>query len=111
LQNLPDTAVDVVHMDFRHPPAERWPVIIAADVIYEKRFIEPLADFLDRTLEAEGTVLLAEPNRMIAAPFFDALTARDFRYRRNARMTTLHLREVEISVYEITRRSSRSPAP
>lgn len=103
LQNVPGAAVEVVHMDFRHPPAQRWPVIIAADVIYEKRFIEPLADFLAATLETDGSILLAEPNRMIAIPFFEALVTRGFQYRRYARDVRLHGREVEISVYEITR--------
>ena len=104
LQNLQEDAVDVVDMDFRHPPAETWPLILAADVIYEKRFIEPLADFLETTLEADGRILLAEPNRVIAIPFFEELTRRGFRYERHSRMTLLHGREVEISVYNISRR-------
>ncbi len=110
-QNLPGVAVNVRHMDFRHPPEERWPLILAADVIYEKRFVKPLADFLDQVLQTDGTVLLAEPNRVIAIPFFEALTARGFRYRRHARMTRLHDREVEISVYEITKGSIAPPLP
>jgi predicted nicotinamide N-methyase len=111
MQNVPDALVDVVHMDFRHPPAERWPVIIAADVIYEKRFVEPLANFLDRTLQTDGTVLLAEPNRVIAIPFFETLTVRGFRYRRHAHMATLHGRTAEISIYEITRAQVPASSP
>jgi predicted nicotinamide N-methyase len=104
MQNLQEDTVAVVDMDFRQPPDETWPLILAADVIYEKRFIAPLADFLDHTLEADGHILLAEPNRVIAIPFFEELTKRGFRYERYSRMTTLHGREVEISVYDIARR-------
>ncbi len=110
LQNLPAQDVAVVDMDFRHPTGERWPLILAADVIYEKRFIEPLTDFLERTLSDDGTLLLAEPNRMIAIPFFDALTQRGFHYHRHAHNTLLHEREVEISIYEVTRSASARSA-
>jgi predicted nicotinamide N-methyase len=106
LQNVPDCSVDVRLMDFRDRPRERWPIIIAADVIYEKRFIEPLADFLDRAIEADGGIILAEPNRLIAVPFFEALTARGFRYTRHSRTTRLYDRSVEISIYEISKQKS-----
>jgi len=101
LQNVPDHLVDIRTMDFRNTPAERWPLILAADVIYETRFIKPLADFLDHTIEEDGCILLAEPNRLIAVPFFEALAARGFRYTRGSRFAELHGRRVEISLYEI----------
>jgi predicted nicotinamide N-methyase len=101
LQNVPECAAEMRVMDFRSPPKERWPLILAADVIYEKRFIEPLADFLDRTVTDDGRILLAEPNRLIAVPFFEALTVRGFRYTRGSRFAELHGRRVEISLYEI----------
>jgi predicted nicotinamide N-methyase len=103
LRNIPDARVDIRLMDFRDEPEEQWPVILAADVIYEQRFVEPLADFLDRALEPGGVALLAEPNRLIAVPFFEALTARGFHYERHSVVTELHARSVEISIYTITR--------
>ncbi|MFZ1728872.1 MAG: 50S ribosomal protein L11 methyltransferase [Bacteroidota bacterium] len=108
LQNVPDNPVDVRLMDFREHPAERWPLILAADVIYEKRFVEPLADFLDHAIEADGSIILAEPNRLIAVPFFEALTARGFRYTRISRSADLHDRVVEISIYEIGKKKPQS---
>lgn len=103
LQNLQDSTPDISYMDFREPPREQWPVILAADVIYEHRFVEPLVNFLDRILTDDGSIYLAEPNRMIAIPFFEELTNRGFRYERHSRDTELHGRKVEISVYVITR--------
>lgn len=41
----------------------RWPVILAADVLYEERDIEPVLDVFERVLEPGGLVWLAEPGR------------------------------------------------
>ena len=103
LRNIPGAEADIRLMDFRDAPDEQWPLILAADVIYEKRFVEPLAAFLDRALEPGGEIFLAEPNRLIAVPFFEALTSRGFRYERRSLVTDLHSRSVDISIYTITR--------
>lgn len=42
---------------------ERWPVVLAADVLYEQRDIEPVLDVLERITAEDGLVLLAEPGR------------------------------------------------
>jgi len=110
LQNCPGYEPDVRYLDFRDPPTERWPVIIGADVIYESRFITPLVHFLRTVLEKDGMFLLAEPNRLIAVPFFEALAADGFHWRRHARETELHGRTVEISVYEISRSCAATPS-
>ena len=102
--NVPGVAAEFLPLDFRVPPSRSWPLILAADVIYEQRFIEPLAEFLQRTLAPGGRILLAEPNRIIAAPFFDALETRGFRYTRQSRFADLHGRLAEVSVYEIRRK-------
>ncbi|MCZ7557778.1 MAG: methyltransferase [Bacteroidia bacterium] len=103
--NLPGVEAEFLELDFRQPPSRQWPLILAADVIYEKRFVEPLAAFLDATLTHDGQVLLAEPNRLIAVPFFETLTARGFRYERQSRFPNLHGRTAEVSVYTIQRRA------
>lgn len=43
--------------------------IWGADIIYEKRFIEPVTTFLDRHLEPGGTVWIAEPGRSVYNDF------------------------------------------
>lgn len=42
---------------------KKWPVILAADVLYEQRDIEPVLDVLQRITAPDGMVLLAEPGR------------------------------------------------
>lgn len=40
-----------------------WPIILAADVLYEERDIEPVLDVFERVLAPNGTIWLAEPGR------------------------------------------------
>lgn len=42
---------------------KQWPVVLAADVLYEQRDIEPVLNVLDRITDPDGIVLLAEPGR------------------------------------------------
>ena len=46
---------------------ETWPVVLAADVLYEQRDIEPVLAVLDRITAPDGLVLLAEPGRRPAS--------------------------------------------
>ena len=48
-----------------------YPVVLAADVLYERRDVEPLLDLMDRLLEPDGVVLLAEPGRNPARVFLE----------------------------------------
>ncbi len=66
----PQTAL----LDWREPDLDRrFDCILAADVAYEERFFQPLLNCLKDLLAEDGKVLLGEPNRAIAGPFFTAL--------------------------------------
>ena len=41
----------------------RWPVILAADVLYEQRDVEPILDVFERVLQPGGWILLADQDR------------------------------------------------
>jgi len=101
--NINNGVSEFVNLDFRRPPDQRWPVILAADIVYEKRYIKPLADFFSQCLEEKGLLLLAEPNRMIAIPFFKALTERGFGYLRFDETADLYARPVAVGIYAISR--------
>ena len=58
---------------FASPP---FPVVLAADVLYETRDVAPLLDLLARLLAPSGTLWLAEPGRPTARLFMaEALAA------------------------------------
>lgn len=49
-----------------------WDVVLAADVLYERRNVATLLDLLPQLVGDEGEVLLSEPGRPPARAFFDA---------------------------------------
>jgi predicted nicotinamide N-methyase len=52
-----------------------WDLVLASDVLYERRNGELLAPLLPRLLAAQGRVWLADPRRAAAAPFLQGLDA------------------------------------
>ena len=48
-----------------------FPVVLAADVLYERRDIRPLLDLVERIVAPDGVLWLAEPGRAPAALFLD----------------------------------------
>jgi len=53
-----------------------FPVVLAADVLYERRDIEPLLDLLDRLVASGGLFWLAHPGRPPARAFLEEATRR-----------------------------------
>ena len=50
-----------------------FPVVLAADVLYEKRDIEPMLALVDWLVEPDGLFWLAEPGRNVAAHFVERI--------------------------------------
>jgi ETFB lysine methyltransferase len=65
-----------MHLDWRQPPDDlRAALIIASDLIYELRNVEPLVAFIKKTLLPGGLCLLTDQDRIPAQALRDALTA------------------------------------
>jgi len=71
-------------LDWRDLPDERFPLILAADVLYEARLIPLIANLLDRMLTADGFGLIATPYRGAAEGFPAALAERSLQYHTDA---------------------------
>lgn len=72
-------AVETLRMDWRQPAvlaARRFDLVLAADVLYEARNVEPLLDVLPDVLRPGGEAVLADPGRTHAEPFLDGARAR-----------------------------------
>ena len=52
-----------------------FPVVLAADVLYERRDVEPLLALVDRVVAPGGDLWLAEPGRPAAAQFLESILA------------------------------------
>ena len=61
-------------LDWRNPNHNiHYEIVIAADILYEKRFLEPVYNTLNKLVKENGRVYIAEPNRTIAKSFFDLM--------------------------------------
>lgn len=59
------TQFEAVQLDWRHPPeGVTWPVLLASDLIYEARNVEPLVGLIKRLLAAGGVCLLTDQDRV-----------------------------------------------
>jgi len=65
-------------LDWREPPPDlgTFPLVIAADVLYEARNVEPLAEMLRRVVRPGGSALIADPGRVYFPPFLKRLESR-----------------------------------
>lgn len=54
----------------------QWPLVLAADVLYERRDIEPILAVLERIVAPGGSVWLAEPGRHVAHTAVDLARSR-----------------------------------
>lgn len=67
-------------VDWREPPADLpAPLVLAADVLYERRFLEPFLATLKAVLAPGGRAYVAEPGRRIAEGTVERLEAEGFR--------------------------------
>ncbi len=77
-------------LDWRAPdPGLSAPLVLAADVLYERRFLDPFVDTLRRVVAPGGVALVAEPGRTIAEGTVERLAREGFRH-------LLHLEEVPL---------------
>jgi predicted nicotinamide N-methyase len=67
-------------LDWRKPPDdERYPLVIAADVLYEMRNAEILAALLPRVVAPGGRALVADPGRVYLSEFRNRMYAAGWR--------------------------------
>jgi len=61
-----------------HP--EGYPAVLAADVLYERRDIEPLLELFERIVAPGGVLWLAEPGRPPASIFLESASRRGWTF-------------------------------
>src|SRR5439155_21434671 len=63
-----------LQLDWRNPPEGfRVPIILAADLIYELRNVEPIVNFITHVLQPDGICLLTDQDRVPANVLREAL--------------------------------------
>ena len=68
-------------LDWRDPPNEQWPVILAADVTYDRTHIDPLLNTLDHMLAPGGVAWFGDSGRGPAEEFLERARSRGWSVR------------------------------
>jgi len=80
----------------------QFDVVIAADVLYEMRYVSVLVEALARTLAPGGVFVLADQGRIGLPAFLEEATARGFTWRAALRLDAPEgVAKPDITVYEL----------
>lgn len=96
-------------MDWRYPAvaAKTFDVLWGGDIMYERRFVEPVMQFLEYALKPDGVAWVAEPNRNVYNHFLSILDRRGWKAHRVAMRETAALYDqpaaVTVSLWELHR--------
>ena len=101
-----------VAMDWRFPAVRprSCSFIWGGDIMYEKRFVVPVCDFLEHALAPGGRVWVAEPSRNVYALFSRTLAERGWQSRQimERAVEALHTQKhpVSVKLWELSRVSA-----
>jgi predicted nicotinamide N-methyase len=71
----------LMQLDWRHPPHDlQVPVVLASDLLYELRNVEPLVGLIKDVMQPDGFCLLTDEDRVPAYSLRAALTGRGLEY-------------------------------
>lgn len=95
-------------LDWRHPPADLGPfdLLVAADVLYERRNADALATLIPRLAAPDGRVLLADPGRTYLEHFRHLMREAGWRMEETGRRSEPVPetgREVTVRLYSLWR--------
>ena len=90
-------------MDWREPmPDKRFDIIIAADVLYEKRWLEPVWLSIEKLLKNDGVAIIAEPGRTIANGFYSMVNDSGYDIEKIPWKMMFENKERHVNIYRIT---------
>jgi predicted nicotinamide N-methyase len=93
-------------LDWRTPDLNRqYPVVLGADIVYERPDHQPIADLLRDTLPPGGTFLLGDPDRRPARDFVALMVRQGYRHTAQP-----HRIRVEETLHAITVHRFLKPA-
>ena len=70
-------------LDWRNPGnSESFDIILAADILYEKRWLGPVLNILDKKLAMHGIAYIADPDRTVAREIYSMIESKNW-YRQS----------------------------
>ncbi len=89
-------------LDWRKQDIDRkFDILIAADVLYEKRWLQPVLDTIGACVKPDGWVYLAEPGRSIASEFFKMIDDSSWKYKKLEKIINFESAIKHVDIYEI----------
>lgn len=68
-----------LRLDWRNPPAQKYPLIFGCDVLYEARNHGPILGLIEQMLTADGVCWLGDGGRQLAGKFIELARSQGFR--------------------------------
>jgi predicted nicotinamide N-methyase len=104
---------DVMPLDWRSPPDNlHFPVLLASDLVYELRHINPLVALIQNVLQPGGVCFLTDQDRLPAYNLRDALEGEGMPYTAEVmRAGEPGGRRVKGTLYRICTRPAKPPMP
>jgi predicted nicotinamide N-methyase len=70
-----------LQMDWRYPPPDlRFPIVLASDLVYELRNVEPLVGIIKHVLAPDGICLMTDQDRIASQALRERLVAEGFTF-------------------------------
>lgn len=89
-----------LNLDWRNAKLEEsFDIITAADVVYEKRFLEPVLNLISSLLKPGGKAIIAEPGRNVANDFFDMLKQKDISHKKFKKVILYNGKNQDIDIH------------
>jgi predicted nicotinamide N-methyase len=100
-------AFETLQLDWRYPPSDKkFPVVLASDLVYEMRNVEPLVELVDHVLAPGGLCMITDQDRVPSHFLREALRNAGMTYEtQTVRAGEPGGRRVKGTLYRITRPS------
>jgi len=91
-------------LDWRNPAhSKSFDIIIAADILYEKRWLEPVLDILEYNLSPEGIAYIAGPDRTVSRGIYEMIKSRNWKRESMLKRTKVYDKLHKIIIHRISK--------
>jgi predicted nicotinamide N-methyase len=91
-------------LDWRNPGhSESFDVILAADILYEKRWLGPVLNILDKKLAMHGIAYVADPDRTVAREIYTMIESKDWHRQSVLKRTKVYDKLHNVIINKITK--------
>jgi predicted nicotinamide N-methyase len=91
-------------LDWRNPGhSESFDIILAADILYEKRWLGPVLNILDKKLTMHGIAYIADPDRTVAREIYSMIESKNWHRQSVLKRTKVYDKLHAVIINRITK--------